>query len=190
MSGDARPTDQELFYDWNSEGIQSELPSVKLLDETLRDGIQCPSVTDPPIEAKLEMIRLMDALGVHHIDVGLPGAGKRARQDVVTIVEMIRDEGLQIQPACAARTLRHDIMRDLCQPHGQPRAVQAAVGAPGQSSGGEAQGASTPKAATPKPRRRKVKNSAFRRAERERMLFDRGESGTRGERFCGTLAKL
>ena len=74
------------------------------------------------------------------------------------------------------RTLRHDIMRDLCQPHGQPGAVQAAVGAPGQSSGGEAQGASRPKAAAPTPRRRKMKNSVFRRAERERLLFDRGES--------------
>ncbi len=130
MSGDARPTDQELFYDWNSEGIQSELPSVKLLDETLRDGIQCPSVTDPPIEAKLEMIRLMDALGVHHIDVGLPGAGKRARQDVVTIVEMIRDEGLQIQPACAARTLRHDIdpIVDVAQEVGVPIEVLTFLG--------------------------------------------------------------
>jgi len=109
MSGNERPMDQELFYDWNSEGIQADLPPVKVFDETLRDGIQCPSVTDPPIEAKMEMVRLMDALGVDHVDIGLPGAGKRARQDTVTLAEMIRDEGLQIKAACAARTLRHDI---------------------------------------------------------------------------------
>lgn len=76
------------------------------------------------------------------------------------------------------RTLRHDIMKDLCQ----PSALKAALGAPGQSSDPEAQGASRSKAATPKPRRRKMKNSAFRRAERERMVFDGGESWREAQR--------
>ncbi len=83
--------------------------SIEYFDETLRDGIQCPSVHDPPIEAKMEMIRLMSQLGVHHVDVGLPGAGRRAVEDCTVLAEMIRDEGLAIQPTCAARTHPNDI---------------------------------------------------------------------------------
>ena len=67
----------EVIYDWNVQGPTESPPmgEVEYLDETLRDGIQCPSVTDPPIEAKLEIVRLLDSVGVHHLDIGLPGAG-------------------------------------------------------------------------------------------------------------------
>ncbi len=100
-----------VIYDWNARGtaISPPMKPVEFFDETLRDGIQCPSVTDPPIEAKMEMIRLMDTLGVHHVDVGLPGAGPRAVEDVKHLTEFIRDEGLSIKPTCAARTHPNDI---------------------------------------------------------------------------------
>ena len=101
----------EVIYDWNVNGPTESPPmgDVEYLDETLRDGIQCPSVTDPPIEAKLEMVRLLDSVGVHHLDIGLPGAGPRAVEDCVLIAELIRDEGLSIRPACAGRTHPNDI---------------------------------------------------------------------------------
>ena len=100
-----------VIYDWNLCGdtLSPPLRQVEFFDETLRDGIQCPSVTDPPIEAKMRMIRLMDSVGVHHVDVGLPGAGPRAVADVIALTEFIRDEGLAIKPACAARTHPNDI---------------------------------------------------------------------------------
>lgn len=101
----------EVIFDWNLQGHAHSPPmrSVELFDETLRDGIQSPSVYDPPIEAKLEIIRLLDQVGVESADIGLPGAGPRAVEDVTRIVETIRDEGLKIRPGCAARTHAADI---------------------------------------------------------------------------------
>ncbi|MEC7240991.1 MAG: LeuA family protein [Myxococcota bacterium] len=127
------PSESELIYDWNLQGdkVSPPLRRVQYVDETLRDGIQCPSVTDPPIEDKLEMIRLMDALGIDHVDVGLPGAGQRAVDDCTVLVEMIRDEGLAIKPQCAARTHPNDIrpVIEISQKTGMPIEVMAFLGA-------------------------------------------------------------
>ena len=73
-------TEGEIIYDWNRIGFAGPLTGnrVQLLDETLRDGIQSPSVVDPSIEDKIQILRLMDSLGIDTADVGLPGAGKRA----------------------------------------------------------------------------------------------------------------
>ena len=127
------PTESELIYDWNLLGdkVSPPLRRVEYVDETLRDGIQCPSVTDPPIDAKLEMIRLMDSIGIDHVDVGLPGAGQRAVDDCTILVEMIRDEGLNIKPQCAARTHPNDIrpVIEISQKTGMPIEVMAFLGA-------------------------------------------------------------
>lgn len=123
----------ELLYDWNVRGpaVSPPLRKVRYFDETLRDGVQCPSVTDPPIEAKMEMVRLLSGLGVHHVDIGLPGAGPRAVQDSTVLAEMIRDENLPIQAACAARTVAADIQPiiDISQKVGLPIEVMAFLGA-------------------------------------------------------------
>ena len=87
----------------------SSRPPVELQDETLRDGLQCPSVTDPPIEQKLEILHLMERNGIHGADVGLPGAGPRAVEDVTRIVNEIVEQRLKIKPSCAGRTLAVDI---------------------------------------------------------------------------------
>lgn len=104
-------SESEVIYDWNVQGdtVSPALRSVRYFDETMRDGIQCPSVTDPSIEAKMQMVRLMARAGVHHTDIGLPGAGPRAVADVTLLAEMIRDEKLPILAACAARTHENDI---------------------------------------------------------------------------------
>lgn len=103
--------ERELVYDWNVLGdrVAPPMRPIAYFDETLRDGIQCPSVTDPPIEAKMEMVRLMSGLGIHHVDIGLPGAGQRAVDHCTVLAEMVRDEKLQIKLACAARTHANDI---------------------------------------------------------------------------------
>jgi 2-isopropylmalate synthase len=105
-------TDHELIYDWNStEKVAPLSPRrrVQFLDETLRDGIQSPSVVDPTIEDKLRLVELANDLGIDTMDIGLPGAGRRAIDDVTTIASHIKAHALRIKPACAARTHQHDV---------------------------------------------------------------------------------
>ncbi|HVG19809.1 MAG TPA: LeuA family protein [Blastocatellia bacterium] len=100
----------ELIYDWNREGrVEATHRRVEFDDETLRDGLQSPSVIDPPIEKKLEILHLMDSIGIDTADIGLPGAGPRAVADVTRLAKEIVDCKLDIRPNCAARTVRADI---------------------------------------------------------------------------------
>jgi 2-isopropylmalate synthase len=103
---------QDLIHDWNTAGSSvdyARLRPVELDDETLRDGLQCPSVTDPPIAAKIEILHLMCELGIHTADIGLPGAGPRAEADVLALAREIADARLPIGANCAARTVRADV---------------------------------------------------------------------------------
>ena len=101
----------ELIHDWNLEAGDLVRPSqpIEFDDETLRDGLQSPSVTDPPIGTKIEILRLMDRLGIHTADIGLPGAGPRAVADVTRLAREIVESNLSIGANCAARTLKSDI---------------------------------------------------------------------------------
>jgi 2-isopropylmalate synthase len=101
----------DIIYDWNQRDAQPPLgPKVfSLFDETLRDGIQSPSVHDPSIEDKLRIVHLLDQLGIEHLDLALPGAGPRAFEDGLRLVKEIADQRLRIKPACAARTVVNDI---------------------------------------------------------------------------------
>ncbi|MDQ3369374.1 MAG: LeuA family protein [Myxococcota bacterium] len=104
--------DHELIYDWNSVEKVAPLASkrkIQFLDETLRDGIQSPSVVDPSIEDKLRLVELTNDLGIDCMDIGLPGAGKRAVEDVTTIAAHIKAAGLKVKAACAARTHINDV---------------------------------------------------------------------------------
>jgi isopropylmalate/homocitrate/citramalate synthase len=100
----------ELIYDWNRVGADRAISRrVEFDDETLRDGLQSPSVTDPPIEKKIELLHLMDSLGIDTADIGLPGAGPRAVRDVERLAKEIADCKLDITPNCASRTVIADI---------------------------------------------------------------------------------
>jgi isopropylmalate/homocitrate/citramalate synthase len=103
--------DRELIFDWNEAGERWERPPFRIQfdDETLRDGLQSPSVTSPAIEDKLSILHLMDRLGIDTADIGLPGAGAHVVRDVTRLAQEIRDARLSIRANCAARTLRHDI---------------------------------------------------------------------------------
>ncbi|HNC95326.1 MAG TPA: 2-isopropylmalate synthase, partial [Myxococcota bacterium] len=104
-----QPSEPDVIYDWNTCEPTAPVGAVRYVDETLRDGIQCPSVTDPSAEEKRQILRLLDRIGVHHTNIGLPGAGPRAVADVTMLAEQIRDEKLAIQPTCAARTVEADV---------------------------------------------------------------------------------
>jgi 2-isopropylmalate synthase len=102
---------RQLIYDWNVRGERQlpDRPSVELDDETLRDGLQSPSVRTPSIEDKLRILHFMATLGIQSANIGLPGAGPQVKHDVMVLAREIRDERLAIFPNCAARTLRVDI---------------------------------------------------------------------------------
>ena len=100
----------ELIYDWNQAALALR-PSgpVLLNDESLRDGLQSPSVRDPSIAEKIRILHLMEDLGINMLDLGLPGAGPRACEHVEALAREIARSRLKIKPNCAARTHQNDI---------------------------------------------------------------------------------
>jgi 2-isopropylmalate synthase len=97
-----------LIHDWNRTDTRP--PSlVQLNDETLRDGLQSPSVRTPGIDDKLRILHLIDRLGIETADIGLPGAGPHVVRDVERLAREIRDARLSVHANCAARTLLADI---------------------------------------------------------------------------------
>jgi len=106
------PEESELVYDWNRAGgaARPARGRVELDDETLRDGLQSPSVRSPTIEKKLVILHLMEALGVDSADIGLPGAGPHVVAAVERLAREIVDGRLKIRPNCAARTMAADIL--------------------------------------------------------------------------------
>src|SRR3990172_6831416 len=103
--------ERDLIYDWNQVGLDAdaEAKPVELNDETLRDGLQSPSVISPPIEKKLEILHLMEALGIHSVNIGLPGAGPHVQKHVLRLAQEIARQRMKIRPNCAARRLKADI---------------------------------------------------------------------------------
>jgi 2-isopropylmalate synthase len=101
----------ELIYDWNRIHPASLRPvgHVLLNDETLRDGLQSPSVRDPSIKEKISILHLMEALGINSLDLGLPGAGLRAVEHVEALAREIADCKMKIRANCACRTHQNDI---------------------------------------------------------------------------------
>jgi 2-isopropylmalate synthase len=101
----------ELIYDWNQALPANLLPRgpVQLNDETLRDGLQSPSVRDPSIQEKIQILHLMETLGIDSLDLGLPGAGPRAVEHVEALAREIVKNQLKIKANCAARTHENDI---------------------------------------------------------------------------------
>lgn len=98
-----------LIHDWNLVDVRPPAQPVMLDDETLRDGLQSPSVRVPTIEQKIEMLHLMDELRIETVDIGLPGAGPQVAKDVERLAREIADKRLRIRPNCAARTTEADI---------------------------------------------------------------------------------
>ncbi|HXI34035.1 MAG TPA: LeuA family protein [Gemmatimonadales bacterium] len=103
--------ERDLIYDWNQRDSAFDWAKarVDLNDETLRDGLQSPSVQDPPLEVKRRLLHLMADLGIVAADIGLPGAGPRVVAQVRALATEIRDQKLAIFPNCAARTVVADV---------------------------------------------------------------------------------
>ncbi len=119
----------ELIYDWNKVYERSVKPAGRVLlnDESLRDGLQSPSVRDPSIDEKIEILHLMEQIGINMLDLGLPGAGPRAVAHCESLAREIARAKLKIKPNCAARTHENDIrpISDIVQRTGVP--IEAAT---------------------------------------------------------------
>jgi len=101
----------ELIYDWNVIAPSHPAPGrhIGFDDETLRDGLQSPSVCEPSVEKKLELLHLMNDLKLDTADIGLPGAGGTHAAGVERLAREIAEQRMQIRPNCAARTHQNDI---------------------------------------------------------------------------------
>jgi 2-isopropylmalate synthase len=122
----------DLIYDWNEVGRSGRVipKDVTFFDETLRDGLQNPSVADPNVESKLKLLHLMAKIGIHVADVGLPGSSQRAFDDVLRMCREIADNKLPLRVACAGRTVVSDItpMIEISQRAGIPVEIYAFIG--------------------------------------------------------------
>lgn len=126
------PNENQLIHDWNRHNgsqIDPQQP-IEFDDETLRDGLQSPSVFDPPIAQKLEILHLMVQLGIQSLNVALPAAGPRAVENADALLAEIVRARLPIVPNCAARTVVSDIQPiiDLSQKHGIAIEVACFIG--------------------------------------------------------------
>jgi len=122
----------DLIHDWNLSGRPPRRPArrIEFDDETLRDGLQSPSATSPTVDQKMELLRLMAALGLDTADIGLPGAGGVVKADTLEIARRMAEEKLAVAPNCAARTLESDIrpIVEIVQKTGRPIQVAMFIG--------------------------------------------------------------
>src|ERR1700761_988823 len=120
---------EDLIHDWNILGGPEIPPGRRVLlnDETLRDGLQNPSVHNPSIAEKIEILHLMESLGIDTVNIGLPGAGPRAYADTEALAREIVNSRMKIRPNCAARTHKNDIQPiiEISQKVGMP--IEAAT---------------------------------------------------------------
>jgi 2-isopropylmalate synthase len=118
----------DMIYDWNEKG-ETFKPKTRILitDETLRDGLQSPSVTHPSIQDKVYLLYLMRCLEIDAVDLGLCGAGERFKKDVVVLAREIVNQKMNMVPQSAARSLESDIgpIADASQEAGI--AIEAAI---------------------------------------------------------------
>jgi hypothetical protein len=91
---------KHLLYPWNEINYKGEdtrrilkrrVKNLELDDETLRDGLQSPSVRVPSIDEKLKILHYMNDLGIHIADVGLPAAGESVQRDCLRLCQEAAD---------------------------------------------------------------------------------------------------
>jgi 2-isopropylmalate synthase len=103
---------EHLIYDWNGDGetpARTHARRIEFDDETLRDGLQSPSVTDPSIDEKIRILPYMNAVRIDNADIGLPGAGPHVQRTVERLAREIVDNKLTIYPSAAGRTHENDV---------------------------------------------------------------------------------
>ena len=120
--------DSSLIHDWNESGsADAAIRSVTLLDETLRDGLQSPSVKNPSLAEKLTGLALMNELGIEFVNVGMPSASPRAFSEALELCREIAARRYAMRPVCAGRTLLEDVAAIARVSQGAGLAVEASL---------------------------------------------------------------
>ncbi len=121
--------EEGLIHDWNSPDFRVSR-AVTFCDETLRDGLQSPSVRTPSTAEKLRILHLMESLGIESANIGLPGAGDHVVSETTRLASEIASQRMKIRPYCAARTFIADIrpIVDISQRVGIPIMVATFIG--------------------------------------------------------------
>jgi len=134
----------KLIYDWNRDGraARADYRAVELDDETLRDGLQGPSIRNPPLDIKKRLLHLMDALGIDSADIGLPGASPQARAAIVALAKETT-KLKRLRPNIAIRTHPDDV-RAAIEASTEARSRAAHLSARRRSAGSRKTGPSTP----------------------------------------------
>ena len=102
--------DPHLDFVWEGDDGRPAIGALRFLDETLRDGLQSPSVRHPSLDEKIELLYLMDRIGASAANVGYPGAGARAQGDAAALCREIESARLSLRANCAGRTAAEDIV--------------------------------------------------------------------------------
>ncbi|HVY45483.1 MAG TPA: 2-isopropylmalate synthase, partial [Minicystis sp.] len=109
---------REAGFDWNTaDGTPSpgtvrfgeRARGVKVVDETLRDGLQSVSGYNAPVALKIDLLHAMASVGVDVVSVGLPAAGARNAEDCYLLCREIAGAKLPLVPTGAARTVASDV---------------------------------------------------------------------------------
>jgi 2-isopropylmalate synthase len=109
---------QHPIFDWNQETpdtvagrrfSSAGARRVKVVDETLRDGMQNATGVVTPIGHRIDLLHAMAAVGVDVVSVGLPAAGARYAADTDRLCREIREARLPFIPSAAARTVVSDV---------------------------------------------------------------------------------
>jgi 2-isopropylmalate synthase len=118
---------RSLIHDWNGGRASGLARRIELNDETLRDGLQSPSVTDPPPEAKLRLLQLMADLGIAAVTIGFPAAGPRMLEQTRLLAGTLARERLPLAANAAARAREADVapIASVAQEAGLP--IEAAI---------------------------------------------------------------
>lgn len=118
----------DLIYDWNLlEKRPAPARHIMISDESLRDGLQSPSIRHPEIQDKVYLLYLMRDLGIDAADLGLCGAGERFKYDVTVLAREIVNQGMNIKPQSAARSMISDIAPIVDASQDAGIAIEAAI---------------------------------------------------------------
>lgn len=101
---------RELIFDWNTtRERRPSAPSVAVLDDTLRDGLQNASVRKPSLDERKDLLRRLARLGVEAVNLGLPAASTVAFEETLWLCQTLAEERSTLRVACAGRTLVTDM---------------------------------------------------------------------------------
>ncbi|MFM5897419.1 MAG: LeuA family protein, partial [Dolichospermum sp.] len=98
---------KDLIYNWN-QSSSNNLKSIKLCDETLRDGLEGGVNRIPSLEEKLDLLSLANDSGINDAMVGFPGQ-EIAYKQALALCKGAEMRGLDIRFGLLGRMVEADI---------------------------------------------------------------------------------